>query len=183
MKNGQDYKVLVKATYKDYLPLEFELNVRYLPNLDGQTKFVDLGTHIFFKSQAQRPVNNYKFLLHGVTDEKVDDDIDTYSFALSDTVQYYSLGGQENVIDVSDEEAKTVPHIGLNRAAVEDEDAVFHKSAVRFEALGGLQTDIEIPLVARLKDGELAVVLQWTQGSKVQGDKVAVHDLDLHVEF
>jgi len=85
MKNGQDYKVKVKATYKDYLPLEFVLNVRYLPNLDGKTKFVDLGTHIFYKTSTQRPARNFKFMLHGVTDEKVDDDIDTYTFALEDT--------------------------------------------------------------------------------------------------
>jgi len=87
------------------------------------------------------------------------------------------------VIDVSDEEAKTVPHIGLNKAIVSDDDFVFHKSSVRFEALSGQQTDIEVPLVAKLKDGELAVVLQWTQGSKVNGEKVELHDLDLHVEF
>ena len=44
------------------------------------------------------------------------------------------------MIDVSDEEAKTVPHIGLNKAIVSDDDFVFHKSSVRFEALSGSWT-------------------------------------------
>jgi len=55
LANGGDYKVKVRATYKDFLPIDFDLAVRYLPNLDGRTKFVDLGTHVFFKSAAQRP--------------------------------------------------------------------------------------------------------------------------------
>ena len=52
MSNGQEYKVKVRTTYKDYVPYEFTLDVRYLPNLDGKTKFVDLGTHILRKTTS-----------------------------------------------------------------------------------------------------------------------------------
>jgi hypothetical protein len=37
--------------------------------------------------------------------------------------------------------------------------------------------------VSKLLDGELAVVLMWTQGSKVNGNKVEMQNLDLHVEY
>jgi hypothetical protein len=45
---------------------------------------MDLGTHIFFKSANQRPKENFHFYLKSVTDEKVEDDLDNYSFTLSD---------------------------------------------------------------------------------------------------
>lgn len=51
MANGQTYNILVKANYKDYDPVYFNLPVMYNPNLDGKTKFVDLGTHIFLKQK------------------------------------------------------------------------------------------------------------------------------------
>ena len=59
MANGNDYHVRIHATYKDYLPLDFDLKVKYLPNLDGKTKFVDLGTHIFYKNSTNRPKEKY----------------------------------------------------------------------------------------------------------------------------
>lgn len=55
MQNGQSYYVKVKASYKDYIPLEFIQKVQFLSSLDGKTKFVDLGTHVFYKAKAQRP--------------------------------------------------------------------------------------------------------------------------------
>jgi hypothetical protein len=93
--SGDDYKVGVRATYKDFLPIDFDLTVRYLPNLDGKTKFVDLGTHVFFHSSTQRPSTNYKFMLHGVTDERVSDDQDDYSLNLSHDggKPYFTLEG------------------------------------------------------------------------------------------
>jgi hypothetical protein len=62
-----------------------------LPNLDGKTKFVDLGTHILRKTTTHKAGGNYKFSLHGVTDEKVDDDLDNYMFSLVDpfSKKYY----------------------------------------------------------------------------------------------
>jgi hypothetical protein len=69
MANGQTYKVKVKATYKDYLPVEFILDVQYLPNLNGKTKFVDLGTHVFFKTNPTSRPTDFKFLIRGVTDD------------------------------------------------------------------------------------------------------------------
>jgi len=40
-----------------------------------------------------------------------------------------------------------------------------------------------MPLVSPLEDGELAVVLMWTQGASVAGGEVELQGLDLHVEF
>lgn len=47
------YNLMVTATYKDYDPLVFNLKVQYTANLDGKSKFVDLGTHVFIKNNAQ----------------------------------------------------------------------------------------------------------------------------------
>lgn len=50
--------------------------------------------------------------------------------------------------------------------------------------LPGQNTKIEIPLVSKLKEGELAVVLTWTQGANVLSNhNVNLQNLDLHVEF
>lgn len=163
MQNGQDYKVKVKATYKDFLPIEFVLKVKYLPNLDGKIKFIDLGTHIFYKNPAKRPAQNFKFNLVGVTDNKVDDDLESYTFSLSDDKNlYFNLNQQDNVIEIGDEESLTIPHIGENLIEVSDEESVFHTSQVQFFSFHGHSTEIQIPLVAKLKEGELAVVLTWT---------------------
>jgi len=50
MNSEIPYYVKVVATYKDFNPIEFDLLVKYLPNLDGKTKFLDLGTHVFYKN-------------------------------------------------------------------------------------------------------------------------------------
>jgi len=55
MKRDIEYKVKVTASYKDYLPMQFALSVKYLPSLDGKMRFVDLGTHVFFKNADSRP--------------------------------------------------------------------------------------------------------------------------------
>ena len=58
----------VEAKYKEFLPLYFNVNVTYLSNLDGKTKILDLGTHVFYKSSApyMRPKTPYKFELINV---------------------------------------------------------------------------------------------------------------------
>lgn len=38
-------------------------------------------------------------------------------------------------------------------------------------------------MVAKLKEGELAVVLTWVEGSVINGDNVDLQNLNLHVEF
>jgi hypothetical protein len=78
MQNGENYNIRVRASYKDYLPIDFDLHVKYLPNLDGKTKFVDLGTHIFYKSSDKRPKDKYQFWLTNVVDTRVSDDQDNY---------------------------------------------------------------------------------------------------------
>jgi len=89
MANGAEYKVKVHATYKDFIPIDFDLDVRYLPNLDGKTKFVDLGTHIFYKDVNARPKTPYKFMLADVLDDLEDDDIDSYQLVLNDGLKDY----------------------------------------------------------------------------------------------
>ena len=74
MASGADYRMRIHATYKDFLPIDFDLNVKYLPNLDGKTKFVDLGTHIFVKSSTKRSKDKYQFWLSNVIDNRVSDD-------------------------------------------------------------------------------------------------------------
>ena len=39
----------------------------------------------------------------------------------------------------------------------------------------------EIPLVGQLRDGELAVVLTWNEGTKISGKQLTLLNLDLHV--
>jgi hypothetical protein len=91
MANGALYKIKVKATYKDFLPIEWDLEVKYLPNLDGFTKFIDLGTHIFYHNSTTRPETPYQFTLSNVIDS-TDDDLDVYDFKLTDgLVDYYEL--------------------------------------------------------------------------------------------
>jgi len=55
MKRHESYKIKVEAKYKDFKPVVFDLDVKYLPNLDGKIKFVDLGTHVFYKNDKSRP--------------------------------------------------------------------------------------------------------------------------------
>lgn len=59
----------------------------------------------------------------------------------------------------------------------------FLKSKRTFFALPGFSNQIEIPLVTKLKKGELAVVLTWMQGTYVNGKNVEIENLDLHIEF
>ena len=49
MQSEQPYHLKVTAAYKDFDPLVFNLKVAYTANLDGMSKFVDLGTHVFTK--------------------------------------------------------------------------------------------------------------------------------------
>jgi hypothetical protein len=89
MANGEDYRVKVHASYKDFIPIEFDLLVRYLPNLDGKTKFVDLGTHVFYKESTPRPSIPLKFTLADVLDDAEDDDVDSYKLVLNDGLKDY----------------------------------------------------------------------------------------------
>jgi hypothetical protein len=82
MSNGAIYKVKVHAMYKDFVNLNFELDIKYLPNLDGKTKFIDLGTHIFYRNSTIRPSVPFNFVMSNVIDAQ-DDDIDSYQFELN----------------------------------------------------------------------------------------------------
>jgi hypothetical protein len=141
--------------------------VKYLPNLDGRTKFIDLGTHVFFRNSTQRPTQPYNFVLSNVIDAQ-DDDIDTYQVELSNgLVTYHSLGNQENKIKI---DSPNIPIIGESIIKVETDENVFLESKRKFFNLPGQSNNIEIPLVSKLLDGELAVVLTWNQGAKVHGN-------------
>jgi hypothetical protein len=112
-----------------------------------------------------------------------DDDLDVYSFRLNDGMaDYYELAEQENVIQISDAKSGEIPILGESIVYVSSDD-VFSTSNRKFFNLHGQPSNIEIPLVSSLLDGELAVVLTWTQGSKVVGSNVEMQNLDLHVEY
>jgi hypothetical protein len=184
MQNGQIYQVKVKASYKDYLPLEFILNVKYIPSLDLKSYFVDLGTHVFYKTNAKRSLTNFKFSMHSVTDNKVSDDLSDFTIALRDGMlnNIYQVDEQENVVDVGSE--FNLPRIGLNTVEASSTSNLFYPASRSFHDLKGQTTNVEIPLVSKLKDGELAVVMTWSTGSKAQANnQVLQSDLQLHVEF
>ena len=61
LKRFESYKMKVEARYKDFLPIIFELEVKYLSNLDGKIKYVDLGTHIFYKSNKNPRIKRLPF--------------------------------------------------------------------------------------------------------------------------
>jgi hypothetical protein len=82
------------------------------------------------------------------------------------------LKDQENYIDIEGQEAKTSPKLGENVVSVSQPDGIFLESHRQFFTLAGQKTVIEIPLVTKLKDGELAVVLSWQQGSSQNGDEI-----------
>lgn len=91
MRRQASYRLQVEAKYKTYKPITFDFLVRYLPNLDGKIRFVDLGTHVFYKGD-QRPSTPYKFFLTNVMNDGVEDDNDNYDFELNDgTKTYYEL--------------------------------------------------------------------------------------------
>jgi hypothetical protein len=50
MKKREGYRMRVAASYLDYRPIIFDIKVKYLHNIDGIFKVLDLGTHIFFKN-------------------------------------------------------------------------------------------------------------------------------------
>lgn len=54
MRSEVPYDLKVTATYKDFDPLVFDLKVAYTANLDGKSKFVNLGTHVFIKNNENR---------------------------------------------------------------------------------------------------------------------------------
>jgi hypothetical protein len=137
MANGEDYRIKVHATYKDSKPIEWDLNVNYLPNLDGVTKFIDLGTHIFYnENTTQRPTVPYKFALSNVIDSQ-DDDLDVYDLKLNNgMVNYFNLEDQENIITISDTKSASVPIMGESIAYVSSDD-YFQNSKRKFFNLHG----------------------------------------------
>ena len=121
-----------------------------------------------------------------MTDEGVDDDVDDYSVALrnkADLEDYFTLQDQDNLITFEGEEARNIPHLGMNSVSVKQDGGDFLNSKRRFFVHPSQSNEVEIPMVAKLKDGELAVVLTWNQGSQIVGNNVELQDLDLHVEF
>ena len=128
MRRHESYKLIAKATYKDYQPIKFALDVRYLPNLDGRVKFADLGTHVFYK-ENERPQSPYVFYLTNVldnVDNGKNDDYDNYKFLLNDGIRdYFELDDQENEIQIPAADSRDVPRIGENIATVSSNDLAF----------------------------------------------------------
>lgn len=114
-----------------------------------------------------------------------DDSVEPYDFSLTlsqsqDAKPYYKIEEQESEI-VIDETG--IPKVGENYVSIADDESDFQVSKRQFFTLPGQATNIEIPLVPELKDGELALVLTWQEGSQVQGNNVEMQNLDLHVMF
>ena len=99
-----------------------------------------------------------------VIDTKESDDQDNYEVSISQGINkkpYYHLTDQQNYVDIEGPDAKVAPKIGENDISVSQPDEVFLDSHRQFFTLEGLKTVIEIPLITKLKDGEVAVVLSW----------------------
>ena len=103
---GLPYNVMVLATYKDFDPIKFSLKVDYLANLDGRSKYVDLGTHIFIKGGVKTAngtlaKHDLNIRLAESVDDGLDDDQDDFVVNLGDGFQQYSqLEDQGNDITV-----------------------------------------------------------------------------------
>lgn len=76
-----------------------------------------------------------------------------------------------------------MPRVGENTVTVSANDLSFQDSSREFLTLPAQFTNIELPLVSQLKDGELAVVLTWTEGTSIKGNTVQMQNMDLHVQF
>jgi len=108
MQNGQTYKIQVGAKYKEFEPINYALEVKYNSNLDGKTRFIDLGTHIFYKksqvSDASINPRSYNFTLNNVVDN-IDDDRDDYTLVINDGLKdYIALNDQESNISMASPE-------------------------------------------------------------------------------
>jgi hypothetical protein len=44
------YKVKVEATYRDYVPLTFDILVKFKQSFDKNSKIVELGSHVFYRN-------------------------------------------------------------------------------------------------------------------------------------
>lgn len=55
-----------------------------------------------------------------------------------------------------------MPHVGENIISVSSDEDAFVNSKRKFFTLPGYDTNIEVPLVSKLHDGELAIVLTWS---------------------
>lgn len=82
--------------------------------MDGKTKVVDLGSHIFVKNQAARPQTPFSFSLVAVMNDGVDDDNDNYELSLRDYRDlgktYLKLVEQENLISIPAKISDKNPH-------------------------------------------------------------------------
>lgn len=72
-----------------------------------------------------------------------------------------------------------MPKVGWNEAEVSVDDGSYKTATLPFQALPGQETNFEIPLVSKLRQGELVAVLQWKSGAI--NDKSI--DLKLHTQF
>jgi len=125
MKRDVEYRIRVEAKYKDFQPLVFNFKVKYLPSLDGKIRFVDLGTHVFYKTQ-NRPMTPYKFELANVLNDGLEDDSNDFTFTLSNSQSsYYQLAEQENLITILPKDVNTVPTLGENTVTVKPADNTF----------------------------------------------------------
>jgi hypothetical protein len=67
--------------------------VKYMHTVNKKYKFLDLGTHVFYKFPVTlRPWSQYNFNLVNVMDDGIDESYATYLLSLSDGMKnYYAL--------------------------------------------------------------------------------------------
>jgi hypothetical protein len=108
-----------------------------------------------------------------------------FSLTLRDYVgPYFEIDGQPNPIQLTNKDAETVPRFGFNTALVGKLTPGFNLASRDFFAISNQPASLEIPMVKSLTPGELAVVLTWSQGTKIAGTNILeTFNLDLHVEF
>jgi len=78
------------------------------------------------------------------------------------------MSDMENLITVGENDTAQVEP-GENIVEVTTETGEFLDSRRTIFSLPGLPKLVDIPLVPVLKDGQLAVVLTWSQGQKTMG--------------
>jgi hypothetical protein len=104
---------MVTGTYKDFNPIQFELEVDYLANLDGKSKFVDLGSHVFYKNTTLKKSLSVQVVDAIDTDNEME--FDSFKLTLNDGLKdYYNLEDQSSESTIQYNKVDDVPRLGEN---------------------------------------------------------------------
>lgn len=76
------YRLHSTATFKNYPPITFDQKVRYQQTQDPNVFVIDLGTHVFYPTDVQKPFLPYKFTMFNALNEGIDEDFDDFDFKI-----------------------------------------------------------------------------------------------------